>query len=186
MKGSVSMNNSPAVIDTNVFSNFALTGNIQIIKTLYAHRLYIPTTVIAECVSKSMLYFHINQALQEGWIEEYSLSLAQTPQEFLEYAKLRKSCHEGESAVLAIAKIRGFTVISDDMKAVRKFCQENNLKLRGTLGILFEAYKHQLINQSEGDKILNDMILKNNYISPVRSMQEVIDWFEYGKGRELF
>jgi len=180
------MNNSPAVIDTNVFSNFALTGHIQIIKTLYADRLYIPTIVIAECASKSMLYFYLNQALQENWIKEYSISYTQTPQEFLEYAKLRRNYHEGESAVLAIAKVRGFSVISDDMKAVCRFCRENNLELKGTLGLLFEAYKRQLIDQTKGDKILNDMILKNKYTSPVKSMQEIINWFEHRKGRELF
>lgn len=180
------MNNSPAVIDTNVFSNFALTGSVQIIKTLYAHRLYIPTIVIAECVSKSTLYFYVNQALQEEWMLEYPISLAQTPEEFLEYAKLRKRYHEGESAVLAIAKVRGFAVISDNMKDVHRFCKENNLKLKGTLGILFEAYKHQLITQSEGDKILNDRIFKNKYICPVKSMQEIISWFEFGKNKELF
>lgn len=180
------MNDSPSVIDTNVFSNFALTGNVQIIKTMYAHRLYIPTIVIAECVSRTALYFYVNQALQEGWIQEYSISLAKNPAEFLEYAKLRKRYHEGESAVLAIAKVNGFVVISDDMKDVQRFCKENNLKLKGTLGILFEAYNRKLITQSEGDKILNNMIVKNNYICPVKTMKEIIDWFELGIGKPLY
>ncbi|KHO63256.1 putative nucleic acid-binding protein, contains PIN domain [Thermoanaerobacter sp. YS13] len=180
------MTNPPAVIDTNVFSNFAITGNINILETLYKQRLYIPTIVIQECQDKSELRPYISNAISKGWLKEFVISYTSTPDEFIEHTKIRKRFHPGESAILAIAKVNNFIVISDDITGVKNYCKANGLRLKGSLGILYEAYSQKLITVSQGNKIIQDMINFNNYKCPVQSMQEVINWFVYCIGKELF
>lgn len=180
------MINPPAVIDTNVFSNFALTGNIAILKELYSPLLYMPTIVIQECMGKCTLFPYIKKALNDNWIKEYIISFSQTPKEFEEHTKIRKRFHEGESEVLAIAKVNRYIVISDDMSGVKTYCKRNNLVLKGSLGIIYEAFDKKIISYEQGNKILQDMIQFNNYRSPVNTMEEIIDWFLYKKGKELY
>ncbi|WP_029228291.1 hypothetical protein [Caldicellulosiruptor acetigenus] len=180
------MTNPPAVIDTNVFSNFALTGNINILEILYGKKLYMPTIVIQECEDKPELRPYISDAISKGWLKEFVISYTLTPREFIEHTRIRKKFHPGEGAILAIAKVNDFIVISDDMTGVKNYCKANGLKLKGSLGILYEAFRYQLITITQGDKIIQDMIKFNNYKSPVQSMQEVLNWFAYRIGRELF
>ncbi|MBV2197718.1 hypothetical protein QNN00_22720 [Bacillus velezensis] len=56
----------------------------------------------------------------------------------------------------------------------------------GTLGILYDAYDKEIINASEGQQILNDMLSKTKYICPVKLFSDVIAWFEKGQGRRLY
>ena len=87
---------------------------------------------------------------------------------------------------MAIAKTWGCTVGSDDLRAVRKYCEENNIELIGCLGILYDAYESDIIKKIDGDKILVDMINKTKYKCPVTTFQEIIDYFKKGIGRKLY
>lgn len=52
---------------------------------------------------------------------------------------------------MAIAKINECTVASNDMRATRKYCQDNKINHIGSLGILYDCYHNGLINFTDAD-----------------------------------
>lgn len=176
----------PLVSDTGIISRYGLINRFDILQELYSGNIILPTEVIVECIRVPMLQSCIQDALTYKWIEEFKINYVDHPNIMLDYAKLSKKFGPGESAVMAIAKNKGWTVGSDDMRATAKYCSKNSIPLLGSLGILYDAYDKELVNEKEGQAILNDMISLTRYKSPVSDFQRVIDWFKEGKGRELF
>lgn len=186
MGKSMRIKNLPLIIDNTVISNFGLINRFDILSSLHSNEVIIPTNVIIESIVIPSLEKHVQAALSNGWMQEYTLEYTSERNELKEYANLKKRFDDGESAAMAIAKTWGCTLASDDMKAVRKYCVSNKIELLGSLGILFDAYSEKLINAQDGQQLLSDMINMSRYKCPVSQFKEVIDWFEKGIGRELF
>lgn len=176
----------PLVSDTGIISRYGLINRFDILQQLYSGNIILPTEVIAECIRIPMLESCIQDALTYKWIEEFKINYVDHPNIMLDYAILSKRFGPGESAVMAIAKNKGWTVGSDDMRATVKYCSNNSIPLLGSLGVLYDAYDKGLVNDIEGQAILTDMINLTNYKSPVSDFQKVIDWFKEGKGRILY
>ncbi|WEZ69913.1 hypothetical protein [Bacillus altitudinis] len=176
----------PLVCDTGIIIRFGRTEQIEILKKLYSGNIILPTEVINECIIGEKLHENVRDALQEKWMEEFSINFVDYPNICLEYAKLNRQFGAGESAVMAIAKEKGWTVGSDDLRATKKFCTRNKIPLMGSLGILFDAYDKDFITASEGQQILNDMISITGYKSPVNQFSDIENWFGKGQGKQLF
>lgn len=178
--------NPPMIIDNTVVGRYGLTGRFDILEKLYGKNIVIPTQIIVEAAGVQVLLESVQAGLKSGWLEEYTLDFTKGKNELLEYAKIRKRFHYGECAVLAIAKTWNCTVASDDMTATRNYCKKNNIDQIGSLGILYDAFETELLNEADADKLLKDMIDLSEYRCPVHKFAEVIDWFKHGIGRELF
>ncbi|MED3441938.1 hypothetical protein [Bacillus subtilis] len=176
----------PLVCDTGIILRFGITNQLRILESLYSGNIILPTEVINEFITIGKLNHDLTDAIQKKWIEEFKINFVDHPNICLTFAKLNKRFGAGESAVMAIAKDKGWTVGSDDLKATKKYCSTNKIPLMGTLGILYDAYDKEIINASEGQQILNDMLSKTRYICPVKLFSNVIDWFEKGQGRRLY
>lgn len=176
----------PLVCDTGIIIRFGKTNQLRILESLYSGNIILPTEVINECIVSGKLHKDVKDAIEKKWIEEFSINFEKHPQICLTYAHLNKKFGSGESAIMAIAKEKGWTVGSDDLRATRKFCTNNNIPLMGSLGILFDAYDKEIIDASEAQQILDDMISITQYASPVKHFSDVINWFENGQGRQLY
>ena len=160
------------IFDACVLSNFALSGSFPLIKSLYSGTSYL-TDFVAEEILRGIRKGHealavVRQACRDGWLGEINLERAEEKDLF---TSLSVSLGSGEASSIAVAKIRGMVFACDD-RVARREVHLLEVKLTGTVGILFRAVKTNLISSGEADNILQLMIARGFY-SPVRSIGEI-------------
>lgn len=161
------------VFDNCVLSNFALSGSLEIIRTLYAKVAYITDFVSAEYM-QGITQGHdaligIRQALIEGWLKEITLK-GKVERRLFE--SLSVSLGLGEASSMAAAKARSYVFACDD-RAARKEADLLGIRLTGTVGILAKAVISKVVNGKKADEILKIMV-QNGFYSPVMSVKEVL------------
>lgn len=186
MEVSILENKLPLVLDSTVLLNFIKINKIDILVKLYGGSMVIPQQVKLEVIIDSNVGPVIENLIKDKIIEEYIIDYKSTGREIKDYCYLSKRFGQGESACIAIAKNWKGTVVSDDMTATCCYCTRNRISLKGSLGIIYEAYEKKIISLEEGQAILDDMISISKYKSPVNKFDDIINWFEKKIGRELF
>ena len=160
------------ILDTCVFSNFALSHSLDILKRCYHQDIHVTSFVVGEILKG----FHqgyrelgeINKALAEEWVTETKF---QGKEERALFVTLSVSLGAGEASSIAIAKHRGFTFASDDLTA-RREANLLGITLTGTLGILLKAVQLKLITLKKGDGVLNRM-KEEGFYTPVKSLKDI-------------
>ncbi len=169
----------PIIFDNTVLSNFALTQCFDVLQRLYEGRAFIGRAVLREIqtgiesgwkypklLSRTRLQV-VNQAIEAGWLQVANNDL-NSRDEMLEI-KLALEYGEqfgtGEAEAMAIARIRGWILATDDGKA-RRFCQKNDIRLTGSLGILIKATQQETVSLTEADA-LHARMIDEGYRSPL-------------------
>jgi predicted nucleic acid-binding protein len=163
--------------DTTVLSNFAAVGQLDLLKQLH-RRLYIPNEVFMEILDGleegygfyAGIEDQIYPTAEEGWIELVSMG---DEEEFRLFQSLPRRLHHGEASCLAIALHRNWAFLSDDRLA-RKLARSSGITVSGTLGVLIQAVKHQILTIEEGDRLLSNMIARG-YRSPYDSLEQFLE-----------
>lgn len=161
------------VFDCCVISNFALSGSLSIVNSLYRDAPCITDFVSAE-VLKGIRTGHgglaaIREAVDAGWLSEVSLI---SRQEKTLFESLSISLGLGEASSLAVAACRGFRFASDD-QAARREAGRLGVRLTGTVGILAKAVRVHICDIKTADRHLAKMI-GNGFYAPVRTIKEVL------------
>ena len=161
------------IANTTAISNFASVGRLDLLQAL-----------LGEVFISSGVYDEIQDGLQEGYdfysdlegliypfTEEGWLRLTslEGEDELKLYGSLPKQLHWGEASCLAIARHRGWALLTDDKKA-RKVAREWGITLSGTLGVLVQAVQAGLLTVDEGNGLLREMIAKG-YRSPYADLR---------------
>ncbi len=154
------------IFDTMVISNFAKTGQLDLLRTLYSDNACCSGFVVAE-VLRVFRQGHADlenlvKLLEEGWPRQEDLL---TPTERRLYASISISLGDGESSCLALAVQRGFVFACDDRLA-RSEAVRLSIPLTGTIGILIKAVRISIIDIKKANTILKRMIQAGFY-SPV-------------------
>jgi len=132
-------------------------------------RLVFEKVLIPVEVEEEMMKLHespeavqLRDAIQEGWIGVERPSENKKKQ----IAKLFSEIDEGEAAVIALAlEEHGENVIIDDAEA-RTAAEYFELKVHGTLYIILEAYRRNILkSKAEVTSIVNNMLRKGFYLS---------------------
>ena len=157
------------VFDCCCISNFALSGSLYILESLYDKSAYITNFVSAE-ITRGIQQGHndlkkVQAALDKGWLREANV-ITQKEKSLCE--ALSVSLGLGEVASIAIAKSRGFIFSSDD-RAARREARLLEVKLTGTINILKKAVTHEIIKLNEGNLFLAKMI-KTGFYSPINNL----------------
>ena len=160
------------IFDSCVLSNFALSDGMPVLKRLYAGRAYITNFVRVE-IARGIHGGHeklaaISRATKDGWLEEIAFK---TQKEKALFEKLSVSLGSGEASCIAIARSRRYHFASDD-RAARAEAALLHVKITGTIGILLRGVKEDVIDISEGDRLLKRMI-KAGFFSPVTSLRVI-------------
>lgn len=165
------------VFDTTVLSNFAVVGQIALLKRLYTGQAC-TTLAVADEIRRglSARYEHL-RAVEEafsglsptGWLP---VLVPTSPQEQALFIELGLSLAAGEASCLAIAIARSLVLVSDD-RAARQRASERGVRLTGTLGILVRAVREHHVPLSEANEILAQMIALR-YRAPVQRLDELI------------
>lgn len=179
-------NKLPLILDSTVLLNFIKIGKKDILVKLYGKSMVIPQQVKLEVIIDPDVGPIVEEMINDKLLEEYIIDYNSESSEISDYCYLNKRFGAGESACISIAKNRKCTIVTDDMRAAYKYCKKNSVSLKGSLGIIYEAYEKKIISFDEGQAILDDMIKIRKYTSPVSSFDDIVNWFDKGIGKELF
>ena len=110
----------------------------------------------------------------ESWLELVSFD---TPAEEQSFREFTDRLGFGEASCLALARHRGWLVLTDDKSARRRLHREK-LPVTGTLGILKLAVERDWLSVEEGNTLLRRMTIAG-YHSPYDDLEdiELIDSF---------
>lgn len=152
-----------AISNAGPLIHLAKANALQILQTLYSSIL-IPEEVKTEIVDKGKEKgysdaLEIEKAIQQGWIKTIQIKLNSDFQKAAKTAGLRKA----EASVIQYAYQNHLAALLDDEPA-RIFARTLNITIRGTLGILIQATKDNIINSQEAIQTL-DKLTETMYIS---------------------
>jgi len=152
-----------AISNAGPLIHLAKANALQILQTLF-HSILIPDEVKTEIVDKGKEKGHpdallIEKAIQQGWIKTTQTKPNPEFQKAAKTAGLRKT----EATVIQYAYENHLTALLDDEPA-RIFARTLNITIRGTLGILIQATKNNILNHQETIQTL-DKLTENMYIN---------------------
>lgn len=143
------------VINNTTLSNFSRVNRLDILQRLFG-KVYI-TYEVREEVLRGLergYVFLENAATQirvgaDAWLELVGFESSQEEQSFREYAA---TLGYGEASCLALARHRGWLVVTDDRAARRTLRRDGGL-FSGTLGVLKLALESRLVTLEEANSL---------------------------------
>ena len=164
------------ITNTTVISNFAVVGRLDVLRDLMG-QVYISTDVHAEiqdgraegCDFYTGIESLIYPLTPTGWLH---LASPTGDDELRLLAQLPAALHRGEASCLVIAAQRGWAFLTDDALA-RKAARKLNVTISGTLGVLTQAVKANLLSLDKANAILSQMI-EAGYRSPYNNLAELL------------
>lgn len=161
------------IFDTNVLSNFARAGRLELLRALYPGNACCSGFVVSEVLRGLHQGHHDLQSLAEnivtGWPRQENLT---TSAERQLYAAISISLGDGESSCLALAVHRGYIFACDDRLA-RNEGTRLGVPLTGTVGILVKAVRIGVVDLKKANAILRKMVQAGFY-APVKSITETM------------
>jgi predicted nucleic acid-binding protein len=162
--------------NTTLLSNFAAVGRLDLLQRLFG-QIWITTEIYDELLQGLQEGYdfytgidqHIHPLASQGWIQLVSMA---DEQELRAFRSLAAQLDTGEASCLAIARHRGWAFLSDDKRA-RKQARAWQIPLSGTLGVLVQAVKRQVLTPEAGDQLLQAMI-QRGYHSPYDTLHPLL------------
>jgi len=152
-----------AISNAGPLIHLAKANALQILRALF-HTILIPDEVKTETVDRGKEKGHpdalqIEKAIQQGWIKTVQVQLNRDFKKAARTAGLRNA----EAVVIQYAYQNRLIALLDDEPA-RVFARTLGVTVRGTLGILIQATKNNILNRQEAMQIL-DKLTETMYIS---------------------
>jgi predicted nucleic acid-binding protein len=165
------------IVNTTVISNFASIGQLDMLRQLYG-ALAMSTDVYDEIQAGLeegyRFYAGLEQWIQPlaegGWIHLTSLS---HEQELRYFRELPARLHRGEMSSLAIARHRGWLLLTDD-RAARTEATRLGVLVSGSLGCLVLAVERHLCSLAQANSWLQEM-MRQGYRSPVTDLTPLLN-----------
>jgi len=154
-------------LDNTILSNFALIGRTDLIYSLWPDVARTTRSVLEEYQSGTDV-LDLPQEVWEG-LEVHELS----DEEMVQMDMLPTQLGTGERSCLAAAILHKAVFASDDRQA-RKHATQAGLTVIGSIGILVQCVKKELIDKPTAQEILDKMIAAN-YYSPITKLDEILD-----------
>lgn len=138
------------VTDANVMINFIHIGRLDLLAKLPGMRFVAPEDAVAE-ITDAAQATDLHAALEKGGLDEVRMTDAE---EIRRYAELAATLGRGESACLAIAEARGWTVASDERRAFRRtaVARLGEQRLLTTPALMVHAIQAGLATVAEADQ----------------------------------
>ena len=92
--------------------------------------------------------------------------------ERMQFETFHEHLGEGEASCLAVAKMRGYKLATDDRDA-RRLARQLGISLTGTIGILAILVKQDQLPLVEGDRLLHEMVA-SGYRSPLATLSDIL------------
>lgn len=155
------------IFDTNVLSNFAKAGQLELLRALYPENACCSGFVVSE-VMRGLQQGHHDLELLAAWLVSGWPRMEEltTPAERKLFAAISISLGTGESSCLALAANRSYIFACDDRLA-RNEATRLGITITGTLGILIKAVRTELLELKAANRILQRMI-KAGFYAPIK------------------
>ena len=141
-------NSSPLIL-------LATIGKINYLFSLF-ESIIIPPEVFNEAITQGLAHGH-SDAIQLEKFHKNKQIIVRKPKKIIESLQNIKTMHLGEIQALSLAiEKKDSTILLDDEEA-RIFARNMGIKVKGTLGILVENYKRQLISSKEAKESLRKL-----------------------------
>ena len=154
------------IFDTNVLSNFALSGQHSLLREMYPLTArctgYVSSEVLGGLRAGHGGLRQLSESILNGWPPEEH---CETSLERHMFANLATSLGDGESSCIALAASRGYLFACDDRLA-RREAERLGILLTGTVGILIKAVRTGGVELGKANEIMKTMINAGFY-SPV-------------------
>ena len=155
------------LLNNTVLSNFALAQAVPLLIEFCGGKGRITEQVLAE----------FEKGVQQGvlptttltWLKKVKLRGSRERTLFLQ---LCTQLGAGEASCLAVAVVRGYSFLTDDMKA-RKVARTEGVTVSGSVGVLLELIRIHKLTLEEGNNILRTFI-QHGYFSPVERLDEFL------------
>lgn len=153
------------LVDTTVLSNFAHVQRSDLLQRIYPQAV-VPPVVLAELTAGERL--GIVPLCDWTWLKIAPLR----EEESAQAREFTREIGPGEAACLALAKTRGFPLLTDDGGA-RALAGLLGIEISGTLGVLAKLVREKALSLELADELLTEM-RRRGYRSPVRSLSEIL------------
>jgi predicted nucleic acid-binding protein len=155
------------LLDSTVLTNFSRVNRPDLV----LHAFLVPIATTEPTWNELEVAFALGLLTECDW--SWLSVVPLTAEEQITFSRLAANLGAGESACLAIAQHRGWSVATDDMEA-RRFAAESNIPVTGTLGILTQLVRRGHLSLEEADDLLTEMI-RQGYRSPVSTLESLIE-----------
>lgn len=160
------MPHSLLILDNTVLTNFALVGRSDLVFVLTQTGCSTTTAVMQEYTQGIMS----RGLAADAW--QNLASLALSPAEAALADALPRYLGLGERSAIALAVKRHGLLATDDA-AARRVAQQNGVGVTGTLGLLALAVRQNLLNLTEGNRLLAAMMAQG-YRSPLARLNDLV------------
>lgn len=156
------------LIDNDVLSHFAATGNLDILSQILSkHTIFIHEVVLKEAEKFKKDPNRITDI--KSWMQRQKIQVLHFPQGYnspqkLDFYKLGKeyrALDPGERAIIACAKNGGEIVVSSNFKDVKSYCEENHIEYIGTFDILTIAMMKGIWSEANCNYFISEAIRIN-------------------------
>ena len=163
----------PHYFDTVTLSNFALCGKFELLVERYGLSLILTEQVRVELSQGiSVGYVELGQIENELMKGRIAVASTMSSPEVILFGELITMIGSGEAACIAMAKLRGGIVVTDDLLA-RRTSAAHGVHVSGTIGILKAMCIDHVIAPDAADALLADMVAKG-FHSPVRRISDLL------------
>lgn len=148
------------VFDTGPLSHLAKENWLGVLRAILPPRTaVIPDTVVAELRTPEHQQF-LKAVLDADWISQHTLTSAEELSAFALFAErlVVGNRNIGEAGVLAYAKVHGAIPVIDD-GAGRRAAKDYGLQPRGTLSILCEAVRAEILTVTLVSRLADHLII---------------------------
>ena len=154
------------ITDSSLLIYLAKMNKLEILEKLYGP-IYITEEIYNETVKEGLLIDALDakiilEAKEKGMIKIISLN-----KEHLELSKKLRNIYKlgyGESDAIALALQEKKKEVLIDDGGGRKVCKMYNLQPKGTLGVILESYKRNILNEQEVKEIIKELIKSKFWI----------------------
>ncbi|KAF0246853.1 MAG: hypothetical protein FD180_383 [Planctomycetota bacterium] len=157
--------------DTNILINFLAVTRMNLLVT-HTEFKFVVTAHTREELTVKAQRDQVEQAIAAGSLEE---AIVQPGEEMKLYSELAVRIGSGESAAIAVACARGWSVATDEKGRTRReiVARLGETWLLTTPGILLRCVLNGTISVAEADAI-KDQLAVRRFIMPFRSFSERI------------
>ena len=164
--------------DTDCLSAFLWVREESILATLYAGKIILPAQVYHELQKVPYLLARVDTLKNNGDLSVESMEAGS--EEYNDYLQMTTSPEagmriigRGEAAGIAMAKQRGGTLASNNLRDIRPYVEKYEISHITTGDILIEAMNAGIITEAEGSTLWSDMLRKRRML-PTATFSEYL------------
>jgi len=148
------------LLDCDVIIHFIKAGQQLVLPKIFPGRFVILDKVKTELEKRKSTLIQIENFI--AWSKIAVVPMPTDTHVIKEYISLKKTVGEGEAACMAVARHNNEYIASSNLKDIKTYCDRHNIVYLTTMDILLEAYRLDLINETDCDQFIKEVKSKNS------------------------